>query len=129
MFTQTTEYKNGDFTPDDVKSKGLGAIKYDGGKPCVFRGVISYFPRAVKQVAEVSTFGANKYAWNGWEEVDDGINRYSDAMMRHFIYEAMGEEDDPDSGLLHAAHGAWGAMARLELILREKENETDKELY
>jgi hypothetical protein len=28
---------------------------------------------------------------------------------------------DPDSGLLHAAHTAWGALARLELILREKE--------
>jgi hypothetical protein len=73
-------------------------------------------------VSEISTFGAKKYAWAGWEKVDDGINRYSDAMMRHIFKEGMGEETDPDSGLLHAAHTAWGAMARLELILREREN-------
>jgi hypothetical protein len=28
---------------------------------------------------------------------------------------------DPDSSLPHAAHTAWGALARLELILREYE--------
>lgn len=110
-----------EFTNDDPEKVGTGAIKYDGGKPCVYRGVVQYFPRATKAVAEISTFGANKYAWNGWEGVEDGIARYSDAMMRHFLYEAMGEEVDPDSNLLHAAHAAWGAMARLELILREKE--------
>ena len=111
-----------EYTTDDKTKIGTGAIKYDGGKPCVYRGLIQYFPRACKSVAEISTFGANKYAWNGWEGVEEGFERYSDAMMRHFLYEAMGEEIDPDSGLYHAAHAAWGAMARLELYLREKEN-------
>jgi hypothetical protein len=111
---------NGEFTTDDTSKIGTGAVKYDGGKPCVWRGVVSYFPRALKAVAEISTFGAKKYAWNGWEDVDEGIERYSDAMARHFLYEAMGEEKDPDSGLSHAAHAAWGALARLELILREQ---------
>lgn len=110
-----------EFTNDDVSKIGTGAIKYDGGKPCVYRGVIDYFPRAVYSVAEVSTFGANKYAWNGWEKVDDGIARYSDAMMRHILAEGRGEKTDPDSDLLHAAHAAWGALARLELLLREEE--------
>lgn len=110
-----------EFTPDDPTKIGTGAIKYDGGKPCAFRGVVQYFPRAVMSVAEISTFGANKYAWNGWEAVEDGIARYSDAMVRHLLKEGSGEEYDGDSGLLHAAHCAWGALARLELILREKE--------
>ena len=110
-----------EFTNDDPSLIGTGAIKYDGGKPCVFRGAFQYFPRAINAVAEISTFGAKKYAWAGWEGVDDGINRYSDAMARHILKEAWGEEVDPDSGLLHAAHTAWGALARLELILREKE--------
>jgi hypothetical protein len=109
-----------EFTTDDPSLIGTGAIKYDGGKPCSFRGAIEYFPRAITAVAEISTFGAQKYAWKGWEGVDDGINRYSDAMVRHMLKEAMGEEVDPDSGLLHAAHLAWGALARLELILRER---------
>lgn len=110
-----------EFTTDDESKIGKGAIKYDGGKPCVYRGLIQYFPRAGMAVAEISTFGANKYAWNGWEQVDDGVNRYSDAMGRHLLYEAMGEEFDPDSGLRHAAHAAWGALARLELMLRKAE--------
>jgi hypothetical protein len=110
-----------EFTTDDPSKIGTGAIKYDGAKPALFRGVVQYFPRAVKAVGEISTFGAKKYAWAGWEAVDDGINRYSDAMVRHLLKEGEGEVVDPDSGLLHAAHTAWGALARLELILREKE--------
>lgn len=110
-------------TNDDPAKIGTGAIKYDAGKAPIFRGVVSYFPRAVAAVAAVSGFGANKYAWHGWEGVGDGINRYSDAMVRHLLREGEGEVLDPDSGLLHAAHAAWGALARLELILRNRENE------
>lgn len=109
-------------TNDDPNKIGSGAIKYDAGKPAMWRGLVDYFPRACMAVGDISTFGAKKYAWAGWEKVDDGIARYSDAMIRHQFKEAMGEEIDPDSGLMHAAHAAWGALARLELILREKEN-------
>lgn len=111
-----------EFTNDDPSKIGTGAIKYDGGKPCVFRGLVSYFPRASMAVAGISTFGAEKYAWKGWEGVEDGFYRYKDAQHRHALKHAMGEEMDPDSGLLHLAHEAWGAMATLELYLREKEN-------
>ena len=93
--------------------------KLDAGKPALFRGLIDYFPRALDAVAEVSTFGASKYVWKGWETVPDGVARYSDAMVRHLTKEAKGEVLDPDSGLYHAAHTAWGALARLELMLRE----------
>lgn len=106
---------------DNPENVYTGAVKYDGGKPCAFRGLVQYFPRAATAVAEISTFGASKYAWAGWEAVPDGINRYSDAMVRHLLKEGAGEDVDPDSGLLHAAHTAWGALARLELMLREKE--------
>ena len=113
---------NGEYTDDDPSKIGTGAVKYDGGKAALFRGLINYFPRAVYAVAEISTFGAKKYAWDGWEGVEDGFNRYSDAMVRHLIAEGKGEVFDPDSGLRHAAHTAWGALARLELQLREEEN-------
>lgn len=112
-----------EFTTDSAEKQAKGAVKYDGGKPALFRGLVDYFPRAITQVAAVSTFGASKYAWKGWEGVEDGFNRYSDAMVRHLTKEAQGESIDPDSGLLHAAHVAWGALARLELMLRnEQEN-------
>lgn len=110
-----------EFTNDDPSKIGTGAIKYDGGKPALWRGVFEYFPRAISAVGDISTFGARKYAWAGWEGVEDGIARYSDAMVRHLAKEGAGEVLDPDSGLLHAAHTAWGSLARLELILREQE--------
>ncbi len=112
--------KSKENTPDAPEKQATGAIKYDGGKSPVFRGAIDYFPRAISAVAGISAFGASKYAWKGWEGVDDGYNRYSDAMVRHLIYEGEGEVLDPDSGLLHAAHTAWNALARLELYLREQ---------
>ena len=119
----------GETTNDPQAKIGTGAIKYDAGKAPIFRGLISYFPRAATAVAQVSGFGANKYAWNGWEQVDDGINRYSDAMVRHLMREGEGEVLDSDSGLLHAAHVAWGALARLELILREREQDDYEEKF
>lgn len=108
---------------DDAAAIKTGAVKYDGGKPATFRGAISYFPRAIEQVAAVSTFGATKYAWKGWRSVPEGFERYSDAMVRHLTSEGKGELTDSDSGLLHAAHAAWNALARLELLLVEKEDD------
>jgi hypothetical protein len=94
--------------------------KLDAGKPPLLRGVLQYFPRALQAVAEVSAHGAAKYTWKGWETVPDGVARYGDALARHLVKEAAGPLDQ-DSGLLHAAHAAWNALARLELILREQE--------
>jgi hypothetical protein len=101
----------------DVKEAApAGAVKYDTGKSPIFKGAIAYFPTAISGVATVSNFGATKYAWSGWRHVDDGINRYTDAMVRHLVAEASGEVLDPESGLPHAWHVAWGALARAELI-------------
>ena len=95
--------------------------KLDHGKAPIWQGALSYFPRAIQSVAEVSAFGASKYAWKGWETVPDGYNRYSDAMVRHIAKEGAGELTDPDSKLYHAAHTAWNALARLELLIREQQ--------
>lgn len=99
-----------------------GAVKYDAGKAPILKGAIAYFPRAIEAVATVSAFGASKYAWAGWRHVPNGFDRYSDAMVRHLVAEAKDEVLDPESGLLHAAHAAWGALARLELLIMERES-------
>jgi hypothetical protein len=109
--------------PNGLDSHTKGA-KLDAGKPSVFRGLFDYFPRACLSVSEVSTIGAKKYAWKGWEVVPDGISRYSDALARHLLAESIeGFYDSGPKGIgvLHAAQVAWNAMARLELILREQE--------
>lgn len=109
-----------EFDPNGKQPNEPGA-KLDAGKPAIWQGLFAYFPRACESVAAVSTFGASKYAWKGWESVPRGVERYSDALARHLIKEGLGESKDKDSGYLHAAHAAWNAMARLELMLREEE--------
>lgn len=99
--------------PAGVPPNSPGA-KLDAGKAPVLRGALQYFPRALTAVAEVSAFGAGKYTWGGWESVPDGIARYGDAMARHVLADGADEQ----SGLSHAAHAAWNALARLELMLR-----------
>lgn len=106
--------------PNGLNAKEPGS-KLDAGKVEVLRGAVSYFPRALLAVARVSQFGARKYSWKGWEQVPDGIRRYGDALVRHLVDEAIFGEFDKDSGELHAAHEAWNSLARLELILKEKE--------
>ena len=83
--------------------------------------VLGGFSRALAAVTAVGTFGARKYTANGWRSVPDGVERYSEAMMRHWLAEQQGIETDAESNFLHASHTAWNALARLELMLRELE--------
>jgi hypothetical protein len=103
-------------TPDGLDQHAPGA-KVDAGKNRLSL-VLEAFSRSLWAVGEVGTFGANKYTDNGWLEVEHAHERYTDAMYRHLMKEAMGEDIDLDSELLHAAHTAWNALARLELFLR-----------
>ena len=96
--------------------------KLDAGKArCAL--VLGSFSRALQQVAAVGTFGANKYTDNGWQTVPNGEERYTDALYRHLLQEGRGQLCDADSSMLHAAHAAWNALARLELMLRRMPNE------
>lgn len=103
-------------TPPSLHVPGA---KDDKAKPrlgLVFEG----FAAALTEVGKVGTFGADKYTDNGWASVPNGQARYTDAMYRHLMAQAKGEAFDEESSLLHAAHTAWNALARLELELREK---------
>ena len=95
-------------------------IKHDTGKPPILRGVSHYFPRAIEQVAAVSSFGVRKYAWRNGMTLENAQERYGDALARHLCVDAPNATDD-ESGLLHAAHAAWNALAYLELLLRANE--------
>lgn len=94
--------------------------KHDQGKaqPAL---VLHSMSRAVQAVVEVATFGAGKYSPDNWLLVPDAINRYSNAKQRHMLLGAT-ESHDEESGLLHAAHEAWNALAVLELMLRDAQS-------
>lgn len=131
VFTEKELEEFKGITPQDWKvtgqsdPKGLDAkqpgAKLDAGKSPVFRGLLDYFPRACLAIAQVSEAGAKKYSWKGWEKVDDGVNRFSDALVRHIVNESIEGEYDPE-GFLHKAQQAWNACAALELFLRQKES-------
>lgn len=115
------DFNIGKIDPNGFDQHAPGA-KLDHGKPR--HGlVLGAFAGALTEVAKVGTFGANKYSDNGWLSVPNGKARYTDALLRHHFAEAGGEELDEDSGLQHAAHRAWNALAVLELMLREKGGE------
>jgi hypothetical protein len=101
--------------------------KLDAGKPRMGL-VLNGFCHALLAVGRVGTWGAAKYTDDGFLKVPDGVKRYTDAMYRHLLAEASGEADDPESELSHAAHTAWNALARLELMLREAESRIDTEI-
>lgn len=99
--------------------------KLDAGKPQA--DLLIDFGRALLAVAQVGTYGATKYTRGGWQHVPDGVNRYTGALLRHIFKEKI-EDFDPDTDFLHAAHCAWNALARLELMLREKEEKEIREI-
>lgn len=111
------DYERRERDPHGMDPHQPGA-KLDAGKNRVGL-MVSDFPRALEAVAQVATYGANKYCAHGWASVPDGIERYTDAMHRHLLAEARGEEIDPESGMSHAAMAAWNALARLELLRRQ----------
>ena len=109
-------------TESDPNGKSAHEVgsKLDAGKvrPAL---VLGGFARALLEVSKVGTYGATKYTENGWMEVPNGEARYDDAKLRHWLKEKIGEPADPDTELVHAAHEAWNALARLDLMLRKRE--------
>lgn len=82
-------------------SRGAG-LKFDSGK--LRYSLIP--PAALAALAKVLTFGAEKYAPNSWQTVENGEERYLDALFRHIEAYRSGESIDPESGLSHLAHAA-----------------------
>ena len=101
--------------------------KYDEGKPPVGQ-MKQDFSRALLAVAEVTGYGIKKYNQPGsWRFVSNALSRYEDALGRHDLQVASGEECCGESGLLHAAHRAWNALATLEIIKQMQEENENKD--
>lgn len=92
--------------------------KFDTGKPRVAEMVID-FGDAMLELSKVWAFGADKYDKSNWKFVENGKDRYTNALLRHLIAEGENQYDD-ESKLLHATHVAWNALARLWFILKCK---------
>ena len=86
----------------------------------VYTGFIKYFPDAILAIAELSRIANDQH--NPGEPVHWAKEKSTDepdALMRHLIDDAKGEEFDSD-GVRHLTKVAWRAMANLQ---RKLENE------
>ena len=82
---------------------------------------------ALEAIAQVLTFGAEKYSVDGWKKVENGEGRYVAALLRHLCARERGELYDTESGLTHAAHMATNALFILWFeIQKGKENGEQK---
>ena len=86
--------------PRGIGVQSAGGVKYDNDKP-----QWSLLPfKALKEVVDVLTYGAKKYAPDNWKKVPNAKQRYIDAGFRHFTAYAAGEKLDPETGKSHLAH-------------------------
>ena len=86
----------------------------------VYSGFVSYFPNAMKEVAECS-YKANKQH-NGDEPLHWAMEKSKDeldALMRHLIDHASGIDWD-DDGIRHLTKVCWRSLAMLERTLTNK---------
>jgi len=99
----------------NMKKEG---VKHDGEKMRP-----SLLPvESLEQILEVLEFGAKKYAPDNWKKVEDGEQRYLDAMLRHTMSHMKGELVDEESGLPHMAHAGCCLLFLLH-FMKEKSDE------
>lgn len=89
------------YCSDGCANDASADIKHDTHKPRY--DLIP--PEALEAIAQVLTYGADKYEPRGWEK-GARWGRYFAACMRHLWAWWRGEGDDPESGLPHLAHAA-----------------------
>ena len=69
---------------------------------------------SMKLLAQILTFGADKYGADNWRECKD-TSRYVAAAMRHFEAFRGGEIYDQESGLPHLSHCMTNLVFLIEL--------------
>lgn len=84
-------------------------------------------PDALQAVAQVYTFGAEKYAPRNWEKGMDWGRVYA-AGQRHMNSFWGGETHDPETGYLHTAHAGFAALTLTAYQLRNIGEDTRHEL-
>lgn len=95
-------------------------------KPNPLIDVFEEFPRAMLEVAKITAFGAKKHAPRGWQTFTPkyGIRYHLGKVGRHILKrELEGEINHEDGGNLHMAAVAWNALAALENVLKQREQQ------
>lgn len=98
--------------------RGAG-YKFDSGK---LRMSLLPFD-ALECVVRVLEFGLSKgYKRGSWREVENGAERYLEALLRHVSLLLQGEVSDRESGLPHVYHVACNALFLCAFHLDEEKS-------
>ena len=97
---------------DTMGYEALGDVshsfkKNDSGKPKV--SLVE--PKFILGIAEILTFGAEKYGVENWKKATpEDVTRVKDALLRHLMAYIDGEKIDPESGKSHLYHIGCNTM-------------------
>lgn len=116
VLIESSDSPNFDYEVKPFGPSGQGK-KFDGGKT---RWALLPWKAAAK-VVEVLEFGAKKYGPNNWQSLENGVERYNEAAIRHISARMQGEKSDPETGLPHLAHA--GCCILFALFIDESEHE------
>lgn len=98
-------------------------VKHDTGKPLI-ADMIQDYKVQLLELCKVFEYGTKTYGLGNWKQLEDGKERLTNAMIRHFLKED--EVYDEETGLLHAAQVFFNAGGRLYFILKEMEEKENK---
>lgn len=111
-----------------------GGMKFDGGKPD-YRDMLNPLLLGcldgLRGVLSILVFGAQKYAANSWQKLEDAEARYMKALMRHqaSIIEHGLLHKDEESGKLSIFHLACDALFLATFAYRKAKAEAEKETH
>lgn len=74
----------------------------------------------IEDIVEVYTKGSEKYGENTWQNLENGLQRYKAALLRHLVEFEKGNEVDSNTGCKHLAQVAWNAIAMLHYSKKDK---------
>ena len=80
-------------------------------------------PFALKELARVFSYGAEKYGERNWEA---GLDWEAFAPLKGTSGAGGQEDADEETGISHLAHAAWNCLALLEFARTHPEETTDR---
>jgi hypothetical protein len=98
--------------PKPAEAPTADGTKFDDGKP----DLSLLPPEALLAIAEVLTFGAQKYAPHNWRKGFRWTRLFA-SLMRHLFAWLRGEDLDRETGLSHLAHAGANVLFLLTLVL------------
>lgn len=110
------------FNTEESKTRPTTALKFDENK--TDWAILPF--GAIEEIIKVLKFGENKYARGNFAD-NGGLNysRLINALMRHTIAFARGEDKDPETGLSHMAHAGCCVIFLLHYITQKDKFSTN----